>query len=69
MGITLIQALIITLFSIFSNLMFPLLGDIGGYFGIGRPMIAGTIVGIVLGDVKTGMRIGATSVSYTHLFM
>ena len=60
MGITLIQALIITLFSIFSNLMFPLLGDIGGYFGIGRPMIAGTIVGIVLGDVKTGMLIGAT---------
>lgn len=60
MGITLVQALIITLFSIFSNLMFPLLGDIGGYFGIGRPMIAGTIVGIVLGDVKTGMLIGAT---------
>lgn len=60
MEITVVQALIITLFSIFSNLMFPLLGDIGGYFGIGRPMIAGTIVGIILGDVKTGMLIGAT---------
>lgn len=60
MQITIVQALIITLFSVFSNLMFPLLGDIGGYFGIGRPMIAGTIVGIILGDVKTGMLIGAT---------
>ena len=60
MQITLLQALLITVFSILSNLMFPLLGDIGGYFGIGRPMIAGTIVGIILGDPKTGMLIGAT---------
>ena len=60
MQITLLQALLITTFSILSNLMFPLLGDIGGYFGIGRPMIAGTIVGIILGDPKTGMLIGAT---------
>lgn len=60
MQITLLQALIITLFSVFSNLMFPLFGDIGGYFGIGRPLIAGTIVGIILNDVKTGMLIGAS---------
>lgn len=60
MQISVFQALLITMFSIFSNLMFPLLGDIGGYFGIGRPLIAGTIVGLILGDVKTGMYIGAT---------
>jgi PTS system mannose-specific IIC component len=60
MEITLMQAVLITVFSVLSNLMFPLLGDIGGYFGIGRPLIAGTIVGLILGDVKTGMMIGAT---------
>ena len=60
MEITLFQAVLITLFAVFSNLMFPLLGDIGGYYGIGRPMIAGTIVGIILGDAKTGMLIGAS---------
>lgn len=60
MQITLVQALLITLFSVFSNLMFPLFGDIGGYFGIGRPLVAGTIVGIILHDVKTGMLIGAS---------
>lgn len=60
MEITLFQAVLITLFAVFSNLMFPLLGDIGGYFGIGRPMVAGTIVGIILGDPVTGMLIGAS---------
>ena len=54
MSITVLQALLITLFCIISNLMFPLLGDIGGYFGLGRPLIAGTITGLILGDVKTG---------------
>lgn len=58
MSITVLQALLITLFCIISNLMFPLLGDIGGYFGLGRPLIAGTITGLILGDVKTGMMIG-----------
>lgn len=52
MSITVLQALLITLFCIISNLMFPLLGDIGGYFGLGRPLIAGTITGLILGDVK-----------------
>ena len=60
MSVTVLQALLITLFCIISNLMFPLLGDIGGYFGLGRPLIAGTITGLILGDVKTGMMIGAS---------
>ncbi len=60
MQISFVQAVLITLFSVFSNLMFPLFGDIGGYFGIGRPLVAGTIVGAILGDIKTGMLIGAT---------
>ncbi|MBQ1340971.1 MAG: PTS sugar transporter subunit IIC [Erysipelotrichaceae bacterium] len=60
MQITLMQAILITVFSVLSNLMFPLFGDIGGYFCLGRPLIAGTIVGVILGDVKTGMLIGAT---------
>lgn len=48
MSITVLQALLITLFCIISNLMFPLLGDIGGYFGLGRPLIAGTITGLIV---------------------
>ena len=56
MSITVLQALLITLFCIISNLMFPLLGDIGGYFGLGRPLIAGTITGLILGDVKCPFR-------------
>lgn len=60
MSISIVQAILITLFCMISNLMFPLLGDIGGYFGLGRPLIAGTITGLILGDVKTGMAIGAS---------
>lgn len=60
MSISIVQAILITLFCMISNLMFPLLGDIGGYFGLGRPLIAGTITGLILGDVKTGMMIGAS---------
>jgi len=60
MSISITQAIIITLFCMISNLMFPLLGDIGTYFGLGRPLIAGTITGLILGDVKTGMLIGAS---------
>jgi mannose PTS system EIIC component len=51
---------LITFFCLLSSLTFPFLGDIGGYFALGRPLIAGTIVGIIMGDVTTGMLIGAT---------
>lgn len=60
MGITVLQAVLITFFCLLSSLTFPFLGDIGGYFTLGRPLIAGTIVGIIMGDVQTGMIIGAT---------
>lgn len=35
-------------------------GDWYGNFGFNRPMIAGTITGICLGDIKTGIIIGAS---------
>jgi PTS system mannose-specific IIC component len=60
MGITVAQSIVITFFCLLSSLTFPFLGDIGGYFMLGRPLIAGTIVGIIMGDIQTGMIIGAT---------
>ena len=32
-----------------------------------RPAIVGLICGLILGDVNSGLYIGGTSVSYTHL--
>jgi PTS system mannose-specific IIC component len=60
MTITLLQALLITFFCFLGNLATPFIGVTAGYFVMGRPFIAGTIVGAILGDVQTGMLIGAT---------
>ncbi len=30
-----------------------------GYFTVYRPLIGGTIVGLILGDVRAGMQLGA----------
>ena len=35
-----------------------LIGTSGGWYGIGRPLVAGTIVGIILGDVSAGVLAG-----------
>jgi PTS system mannose-specific IIC component len=34
-------------------------GNTGGYYYLSRPLISGTIVGLILGDLKTGIIIGA----------
>ena len=38
-----------------------------GRQNIGRPLILSTLAGLVLGDVRQGVILGASPVSYTHL--
>jgi mannose/fructose/N-acetylgalactosamine-specific phosphotransferase system component IIC len=53
------QALLIGLFAYLGRNQVPwLFGTTGGWYGIGRPLVAGLICGIILGDVKTGVLCG-----------
>jgi len=42
-----------------ANWSIPLMGNVGGWWTIGRPLVAGLVIGIILGDVKQGIIIGA----------
>ncbi|SKC35714.1 PTS mannose/fructose/sorbose/N-acetylgalactosamine transporter subunit IIC [Maledivibacter halophilus] len=54
------QAFLIALIGYSASIYSPwLLGLMGGWYTIGRPLIAGTIIGAILGDIKTGILIGA----------
>lgn len=53
------QAMLIALFAYLGRNQVPwLFGTTGGFYGIGRPLVAGLIVGIILGDVKAGVLAG-----------
>ncbi|USK36702.1 PTS sugar transporter subunit IIC (plasmid) [Bacillus sp. F19] len=55
----LIQAVLIGVFCYLGSVSSPwLLGVTGGYYIIGRPLVAGLIVGLILGDVSTGILLG-----------
>jgi len=55
------QAALIALVGYMGWLATPWLGGVPiGWYVFGRPLIAGTLVGLILGDIKTGMIIGAT---------
>ncbi len=57
---SLFQAFLIALIGYSSSIYGPwFLGLMGGWYTIGRPLIAGTIIGIILGDIQTGILIGA----------
>lgn len=59
MEITVVQALLIALFTYLGALTTPwFFGTTGGWYVLGRPLVAGAIVGAILGDVKTGVLIG-----------
>ena len=36
-----------------------LMGDYGGYYVFSKPLVSGLVVGLILGDVKTGITVGA----------
>ncbi|WP_077611379.1 PTS mannose/fructose/sorbose/N-acetylgalactosamine transporter subunit IIC [Clostridium sp. Marseille-P2415] len=53
------QALLIGLFAYLGRNQVPwLFGTTGGWYGIGRPLAAGMIVGFIMGDVTTGILCG-----------
>ena len=61
-----IQCIIISLLCAVSGNAFPLLGNLKrplsgnslGWYTLGRPLIGGTICGIILGDIKAGVELG-----------
>ncbi|WP_077614375.1 PTS mannose/fructose/sorbose/N-acetylgalactosamine transporter subunit IIC [Caenibacillus caldisaponilyticus] len=54
-----IQALLIGIFCYLGSVSSPwLMGVTGGYYVVGRPLVAGLIVGLILGDVTTGIILG-----------
>lgn len=57
---TFLQALLIGLFAYLGSKRTPwFFGVTGGWNMIGRPLVAGLIVGLILGDVRTGVIAGA----------
>lgn len=57
---SLLQALLIGIFAYLGRNQVPwLFGTTGGFYCVGRPLVAGLVVGIILGDVTTGVLCGA----------
>ena len=57
---SLIQALILGLLGWMSSIYSPvLIGGLAGWYTLGRPLISGMVIGIILGDVATGIILGA----------
>jgi mannose/fructose/N-acetylgalactosamine-specific phosphotransferase system component IIC len=56
-GVSLVQAILIGLGYYLSNS--PWLAGNGGFFGLYRPLVAGFLVGLIMGDPVTGAEIGA----------
>lgn len=57
---TLLQAVLIALFGYLSSNYSPwIFGQLGGWYTMGRPLVSGLIIGIILGDVPTGILMGA----------
>lgn len=57
---SIIQAIIIAILGWASSLWAtPLIGGLCGWYTLGRPLISGMFIGMILGDVKTGIILGA----------
>lgn len=55
-----LQALLLALFGWMGSIYSPvLIGGLAGWYTIGRPLVSGMIIGIILGDVQTGIIMGA----------
>ena len=54
------QALLLELFGWMSSIYSPVLcGGLGGWYTLGRPLVSGMVIGIIMGDVQTGIIMGA----------
>lgn len=69
MEIGIFQALCIGVLSYLGSLSCPwLLGVTGGWYTISRPLVSGFLIGLILGDVTTGIIVGvAVQVVYIAL--
>lgn len=57
---SLFQAILIGVFGYLSSNYNPWgFGQLTGWYGIGRPLVSGMIIGIILGDIQTGILMGA----------
>ena len=57
---TLLQALLLALFGWMGSIYSPvLIGGLGGWYTIGRPLVSGAIIGVIMGDVTTGIIMGS----------
>ena len=55
-----LQALLLALFGWMGSIYSPvLIGGLAGWYTIDRPLVSGMIIGIILGDVQTGVIMGA----------
>lgn len=53
------QALLIGIFAYLGRNQVPwLFGTTGGFYAVGRPLVAGAIIGLIMGDVSTGVLCG-----------
>lgn len=59
MEINMIQAVLIGIFAYLGSLSVPwVLGLTGGWYTLTRPLVSGFIIGLILGDVQTGILVG-----------
>lgn len=59
MTISLFQAILIGILAYLGSLSVPwFLGLTGGWYTITRPLVSGLLIGLILGDVKTGILVG-----------
>lgn len=57
---TLLQAFLLALFGWMGSIYSPvLIGGLGGWYTIGRALVSGAIIGVIMGDVTTGIIMGA----------
>ena len=57
---SLFQAILIGIFGYLSSNYNPWgFGQLTGWYGIGRPLVSGLVIGIILGDIQTGVLMGA----------
>lgn len=69
MHISVIQAMLIGIFAYLGSLSVPwVLGLTGGWYTLTRPLVSGFIIGLIMGDVTTGIIVGiAVQVVYIAL--
>ena len=69
MNINILQAALIGMFAYLGSLSVPwFFGATGGWYILSRPLVSGFLIGMILGDVKTGVLVGvAVQIVYIAL--